>query len=137
MRQKIQYAFLFMLVTAATALPKAASAFSFSIGIGTDSSTGTTAPGFALSSSYGLPSGSIFGILSNLLNWLLAIFAILGIVGFVLSGILYLTAAGDEGQIDKAKEAMKYSIMGILVGLIGFVVMQAVYSMLSANTAAF
>jgi len=146
MKQKIQYAFLFVLVTIASTLPKAASAFSFSLGIGTgDSSSSPTysssgAPaggGFSLGSSYGLPSGSIFGILSNLLDWLLAIFAILGIVGFIISGILYLTSAGDDTQIEKAKTAMMYSIMGILVGLIGFVVMQAVFSLLMANNAAF
>jgi preprotein translocase subunit Sss1 len=142
MKQKIQYAFLFVLVTIASTLPKAASAFSLNLGFSTgdSSSVSTGAPaggGFSLGSSYGLPSGSIFGILSNLLDWLLAIFAILGIVGFIISGILYLTSAGDDTQIEKAKTAMMYSIMGILVGLIGFIVMQAVFSLLMANNAAF
>lgn len=75
---------------------------------------------------FGLPEGSVMGIIKNLLMWLLGIFGLLGIIGFVISGILYLTAAGDEGQIDKAKTAMKYSIIGVVVGLIGIVVIQAI-----------
>ena len=65
--------------------------------------------------SHGLPAGSIFGILQNLLNWLLALFGIFGIIGFVLSGIFYLVSAGDEGMAEKGKEGMKWSIIGIIV----------------------
>ncbi|HMN19348.1 MAG TPA: hypothetical protein PKA31_02030 [Candidatus Moranbacteria bacterium] len=82
----------------------------------------------------GLPEGSIFGILQNLLFWLLAIFGILGVMGFVISGIYYLTAAGDQKQIDTGKTGMKYSIIGIIVGLSGFIVMQAVAALLSGTS---
>ncbi|KKU52766.1 MAG: hypothetical protein UY41_C0045G0005 [Candidatus Moranbacteria bacterium GW2011_GWE1_49_15] len=74
---------------------------------------------------YGLPQGSILGILSTFLTWIMAVFGILGVLGFIISGILYLTAAGDTGQIDKAKTAMVNSIIGIVVGLSGFIVIQA------------
>ncbi|HPX94619.1 MAG TPA: hypothetical protein PLF30_03640 [Candidatus Moranbacteria bacterium] len=87
--------------------------------------------GWWLANPYGLPEGTIFGILSNLLFWLLAIFGIFGIIGFVISGIIYLVSAGDEGAISRAKAAMKWSIVGIIVGLSGFVIMQAVIALLS------
>lgn len=79
----------------------------------------------------GLPEGSIYGIISGLLYWLLAIFAIVGIMGFVISGIIYLLSVGDEDTISKAKKAMVYSIIGIIVGLSGFVIIQAVMGLLS------
>ena len=82
--------------------------------------------GWTTSNPYGLPAGSILGILSNLLFWLLSIFAILGIIGFVLSGIWYLLAAGEESMMEKGKDGMKYSIIGLIVGLSGFIIMQAV-----------
>lgn len=74
----------------------------------------------------GLPSASITTIVRNLLLWLLMIFGFLGIIGFVISGIMYVTAAGDEGKMETGKKAMLYSITGIAVGLAGIIVIEAV-----------
>jgi hypothetical protein len=71
------------------------------------------------------------------MNWLLAILGFLGIIGFVIAGILYLTAAGDEDQIGKAKNAMMYSIIGVIVALLGFVIIQAVNNWLGGTNASF
>lgn len=109
------------------------------VNLGTDSSgnwsinagVGSGSSGWSLSNPYGLPGGSILGILSNLLFWLLAIFGIAGIVGFVISGIIYLVSTGDDNAISRAKTAMTWSIVGIIVGLSGFVIMQAVMALLS------
>ncbi len=79
----------------------------------------------------GLPAGTIYGIVKNLMMWLLAIFGFIGIIGFVISGIMYLTAAGSDEQITKAKSAMKWSLVGVVVGLVGLVVIYAVDAALS------
>ena len=92
---------------------------------------------FQTPSGTGLPSGSIMGIVTNGMNWLLIMVGILGVIGFVIAGILYLTAAGDEGQIDKAKTAMIYSIVGVVVALLGVVILQAVNSFLGASNKSF
>lgn len=96
--------------------------WSFSIGSG--SSVGA----------YGLPSGSILGIVSNLLYWILAILGIVSIIGFVLSGLMYLLAAGDENTISRAKRAMTASIIGVIVGLSGMVITQAVFYALDGSS---
>ena len=85
-------------------------------------------------SSFGLPGNTVMGIIATAANWLLAIFGFLGIIAFVISGILYLTAAGDEGQIDRAKNAMQYSIIGVIVALIGWVIINAVDSWLRGSS---
>src|SRR5690242_1650789 len=71
-----------------------------------------------------LPSGSVTGILTNGMNWLLMIVGILGVIGFVIAGIIYLTAAGDEGLMDRGKHAMIYSLIGVIVALIGIVIIK-------------
>lgn len=77
-------------------------------------------------SGYGLPSGSISGIIRGILSWLLAIFGFLGIIGFVIAGIMYVLSAGNDTMVEKAKTAMTWSAVGIVVGLIGFVIIQAI-----------
>ena len=81
----------------------------------------------------GLQSGSITDIATNVMRWLLYLVGIIGVIGFVIAGILYLTAAGDEDRIDAAKRAMLYSIVGVIVALIGLVIIYAVQGMLSGN----
>lgn len=77
-------------------------------------------------SSTDLPDETIYEIIANLMQWSLGIFGFIGIIGFVISGILYLTAAGNETQIDKAKAAMKWSIVGVIVGIGGLVIVWAI-----------
>ncbi|QQR78768.1 MAG: hypothetical protein IPJ68_00570 [Candidatus Moraniibacteriota bacterium] len=83
--------------------------------------------------SSGLPTGTIYQIISSTLSWLLAILGFIAVIGFVISGILYLTAAGNETQIEKAKSAMTYSIIGVIVALMGYVIIQAVNAWLGTS----
>jgi hypothetical protein len=85
----------------------------------------------------GLPSGSLIGIITSAMNWLLIVVGILGVIGFVIAGIIYLTAAGDEGQIEKGKKAMIFSIIGVIVALLGVVVIKAVQGLLSGTSKSF
>jgi len=101
--------------------------FSFGIGSGTGG-------GWGLVNTFGLPVGSITGIITGILIWLLTIFGVIGIIGFVISGLMYILAAGDDDMMEKAKEAMEYSIIGVLVGLSGYVIIQAVAAILSNSS---
>lgn len=80
-----------------------------------------------------LPSGWISEIIKNIMQWLLAIVGVIGIIGFVIAGIMYFLAAGDDGRMKTAKNAMTYSIIGVIVSLIGYVVIQSVDAMLRAQ----
>ena len=82
----------------------------------------------------GLPESSVMDIVSNIMYWLLAIVGIVGVIGFAIAGILYLTAAGDETRIGQAKSAMLYSIIGVIVALAGLVALNFATNMLGANS---
>lgn len=82
----------------------------------------------------GLAGTSITTLIVNAMNWLLYILGFAAIIGFVIAGILYLTAYGEQAQIDKAKSAMLYSIVGILVALIGFIVIKAISGFLGGSS---
>jgi len=85
-------------------------------------------------SKYGLPSGTITNIAVMILNWLLFMLGIVGVIGFVISGIMYLIAAGDETLIGRAKKGMTYSIIGVIVGLAGVVIIQAINAILGGSS---
>lgn len=107
-----------------------------SVGINIGFNTGGTGSGgwfLGNLAGFGLPQNSILAIVENLLSWLLAIFGIVGIIGFAISGIMYLIASGDDELAKKAKNAMKYSIIGIVVGLSGLVVITAINAALSGR----
>lgn len=85
----------------------------------------------------GLSSTSIYTIVKTIMQWLLGLVGIVGVIGFAIAGILYLVAAGDETRIDQAKNAMMYSIIGIVVALVGLIVVNAIASMLGGSSTTF
>ena len=81
----------------------------------------------------GLPDASIYDIIGGILDWLLTIVGIVGVIAFAVAGIMYLTAFGDDKRITTAKSAMTYSIIGVIVAIVGLVVLRAVDSMLNSG----
>jgi NhaP-type Na+/H+ or K+/H+ antiporter len=61
-------------------------------------------------------------VLTNALQFLLSIAGILGILSLAVSGVLYMTAVGDESRVAMAKKAALFSVMGIAVILASLVI---------------
>lgn len=85
----------------------------------------------------GLQGTSITLLVQQLMYWLFGILGFLAVIGFIISGVLYLTAAGDEDQIGKAKNAMMYSIIGVIVAMLGLVIFSAVQNFFSGASTTF
>lgn len=93
------------------------------------------AQGVVIPSDTGLPAGSdLKTVVENFMKWLLTIFGFLAIIAFIISGIMYLTSGGDKERAESAKRAMTYSIIGVIVGLAGYVIVQAIESMLKGGS---
>ncbi len=82
----------------------------------------------------GLSEKTVLEIIAALVSWLLAIFGFIALLGFIISGIQYLLSTGDEGMAETAKRNMKYSIIGIIVALSGWIIIKAVDALLNANS---
>ena len=76
-------------------------------------------------------------ILTNFLNWLLGIFGVIAVLAFAISGIQYLISAGDAEQAETAKRNTLYSLLGVLIALAGWVIVNAVDTALRANVVNF
>jgi hypothetical protein len=82
------------------------------------------------------PNG-IQGILENVLKWILGIFGTIAIISFVVSGMQYFFATGDEKRMDTAKRNMLYSIIGIVVALASVVIIVAIDAALRGTNSIF
>ncbi|MEI8096559.1 MAG: hypothetical protein WCG73_00415 [Candidatus Moraniibacteriota bacterium] len=59
----------------------------------------------------------ISSLLLNILNFLLSIIGISGIIGLVISGVMYLTAGGNEERMRSAKNMIIASVTGMVIAL--------------------
>ncbi len=82
----------------------------------------------------GLPGSTVQSVLMNLLQWLLGVVGIIALISFVISGIQYFVAAGDETRMQSAKRTMVYSIIGVVVVSASYVIIQAINFALQAKT---
>jgi len=73
----------------------------------------------------GLPDSSIWEIIQALMQWMLYLVAFIAVIAFVISGIMFLTSAGNEDQATKAKQTMIYAIIGVIVALLGLIILAA------------
>ena len=65
-------------------------------------------------------TGTLQGIILFAAQGLATLTGIIAVVAIIASGILYMTAAGNEDQIEKAKNIIKYSITGIIIAVAAY-----------------
>lgn len=107
--------------------------FPFFVQADTSSTSGWNKSNYSETGLPGKSGTSIQSIIINFVEWLLVIIGAFAIIAFVVAGILYLTSAGDDNRMEKAKDAMIAAIIGVIVALGGYVVIQAVDSFLNAS----
>lgn len=83
-------------------------------------------PSLPASSEIGLSELSIKAALTGILKWLLGVVGIIALISFVISGIMYFIAAGDDKMVEKAKKGIAFSIIGVVVVLGSLVVIQTI-----------
>ena len=65
---------------------------------------------------------SVSGIISTVMFWI----AILSVAMIIIGGILYATSAADETKVRQAKATIKYSIIGLVVSLLSWAIVNLV-----------
>jgi len=80
----------------------------------------------------GLVNTSVAKIIFTVLQWLLLVLTFLAVMGFVISGIFFITAGGSD-RADEARKWLTYSIIGIIVALLGYVMTTFISTMISGS----
>lgn len=74
----------------------------------------------------GLPGGTIAGAITKIIKILVAFVGGLSVLMIVVSGVMYVSSGGDSGRTETAKNILLYSIAGLVVALIAWVVVNTV-----------
>jgi hypothetical protein len=61
-------------------------------------------------------------LIPRIINLMLFIVGILAIVFLIFGGIRYVISGGDKGKVDAAKNTILYAIVGLVVAILGYAV---------------
>jgi hypothetical protein len=73
-----------------------------------------------------IPTNDAGDILANGLNITYFVGGVIAVIVIIVAGIMYATSGGDSGNVTKAKNMILYSVIGLIVILIAFVITQFV-----------
>ena len=70
--------------------------------------------------------GNLRGLVLRIINYFLGFLGILAVIMVIYGGVTYVTAAGQDEQIGNAKKIIMYSLIGIIVILLSFAVVNTI-----------
>lgn len=99
-----------------------------SLGSGTSttspSSTGTTTP---VTLTNPLGTTDIRLLIARLISAVLSIIGVIALLMFVYGGFLWMLSAGNESQVEKGKEVLKWTTIGIILIVSAYVIVNALF----------
>ena len=69
-------------------------------------------------------------LFQNIINILLYAAGLVAIIMIVVSGIRFVTSRGDSNTVTKARQTLIYSVVGLLIAVLAFAVVNFVFSRL-------
>jgi amino acid permease len=84
---------------------------------------------------YGLgAAGSVEGVVksdlhktaSRFIGYFMGFLGLLIVATFIYAGVLFITAQGDEKQLEKAKKMIFYATIGTLIVMLSYVIVSAI-----------
>ena len=75
------------------------------------------------------------GIFKTIVNVLLFIIGAIAVIMLIIGGIRYVVSGGDSGAVTSAKNTILYAVVGIVVALLAYAIVNFVLGSFSATTA--
>lgn len=73
------------------------------------------------------------GIVTTVIDTMLFIVGILSVIMIIYAGIRYVTAHGDKGQVEGAKNTLIYAIVGLIVSIVAYALVHWVVDLFGAG----
>lgn len=75
-----------------------------------------------------VPGGSLRGLVLTIINYFLGFLGLLAVIMIIYGGVTYVTSAGNDEAVGNAKKIIMYALIGIIVILLSFVVVNTILS---------
>lgn len=72
--------------------------------------------------------GDLTDLIKNVINIVLGVVGILAVVMMIMGGISFITSQGDAGKVTKARNTILYGVVGLIVALLAFAIVNFVLS---------
>ena len=93
---------------------------------------GTTASGGSLADCTALKNDSnkndLMAQANTIINVVIGVVGFVAVVFIIFGGIQYTTSAGDPGKVKKAKDTILYGIIGLVVAMLAYAIVNFVLS---------
>lgn len=74
---------------------------------------------------------SVTNIIANIANVLVFIVGSLSVIMIIIGGLRYTMSQGDQSAVSKAKNTILYAVIGVVVSIIAFAIIQFVTNVLT------
>lgn len=64
--------------------------------------------------------------MKKVINMLLFIIGIVAVISIIIGGIMYTVSSGDQGKIKTAKDTILYAVVGLVVAILAFAIVNFV-----------
>lgn len=78
------------------------------------------------SHSLGLGTSDLRTTVTNIINWVLGLLGIIAVIMILYGGFIWLTAAGNEENVTKAKNILSAAIIGLVIILLAWAIVNYV-----------
>ena len=78
--------------------------------------------------------GSLIPVFTQLISLMAAFAGVVGVGYFIVGAYKYMTASGSAQKVDEGKEAMKQSIMGLVLVLVAFTAVNTIIALVGDTT---
>jgi len=79
-----------------------------------------------------LQDTSVYEIIKTIMQWMLLIITIIAVIGFIISGFMFIIGDTSENK-ESAKKWLTYSIIGVVVALVGYIAINLIDTLLSGT----
>ena len=68
------------------------------------------------------------GVITTIINTMLFIVGLLAVIMIIYAGIRFVTAHGDEKQVESARQTILYSVVGLIVAILAYALVNWVFT---------
>lgn len=80
------------------------------------------------------PEGGPRGVALEVISWVLGMLGLVAVIMIIYGGFMWMTAAGNEERITKAKKILRFAIIGLSIILFSYVLVNFIFSQINEAT---